>query len=116
MAFDLTQFRIDRLHGRRSFDLRIDGNKLVLVGENGTGKTTVINILYYFLSRQWPRLAQYEFEKVTAVIDGREYVVKYEWLRNIEWLHESSHRRVRGHLSPRVVDQLYTMIAAEGGN
>jgi predicted ATPase len=40
-------------------------NRLILVGENGTGKSTVANALYFFLSRQWKRLSQYEFESIS---------------------------------------------------
>jgi hypothetical protein len=38
MPTALTQFQIDGLHGRnRTIDIPIHDNRLVLVGENGTG-------------------------------------------------------------------------------
>ena len=46
MSGTLSQFRIEGLHGRRTLDVRITDNVLGLVGENGTGKSTVANIIY----------------------------------------------------------------------
>ena len=51
MAMNLTRLDVAGLHGRRSVQLDISDNRLILVGENSTGKTIVINLLYYFLSR-----------------------------------------------------------------
>jgi len=64
MHFQLERFRITGLHGSREIDIPISDNKLILVGENGTGKTTTANFIFYFLTRQWDRLADYQFESV----------------------------------------------------
>ncbi len=69
----LSRFRIDSLHGQRTVDLPIVDNQLVLVGENGSGKSTVANILYLFLTRQWLRLQSLDIRAVSAVIDGATY-------------------------------------------
>jgi recombinational DNA repair ATPase RecF len=47
MSGRLTQFRIEALHNTRTIDIQIEDNKLVLVGENGTGKSTVANFIYF---------------------------------------------------------------------
>lgn len=70
MPTSLTRFQIDGLHGRsRSIDIPIRDNRLILVGENGTGKSTVANLLYYVLTQQWRRVSEYRFGslEVTAV-------------------------------------------------
>ncbi len=64
MTFQLEHFRITGLHGSKQIDMPIRDNKLILVGENGTGKTTVANFMYYFLTRQWDRMSEYQFESV----------------------------------------------------
>jgi hypothetical protein len=56
-------------------DVRINDNKLVLVGENGTGKSTFANLIYYFLTRQWQRLHDYRFSAIEAVLDDQELKV-----------------------------------------
>jgi hypothetical protein len=59
-------------------DVRILDNKLVLVGENGTGKSTFANLVYYFLTKQWRRLHEYHFTAVEAVLGGEELRVTPE--------------------------------------
>ncbi|HEY6330540.1 MAG TPA: AAA family ATPase [Blastocatellia bacterium] len=70
MALRLTNFRIRGLHDGITVDIPIEDNRLVLVGENGSGKTTIINLLYFLLSRQWHRLARYKFTELSVTIDG----------------------------------------------
>jgi ABC-type polysaccharide/polyol phosphate transport system ATPase subunit len=54
MSASITQFRIQALHGlNRAIEIPIRDNRLVLVGENGTGKSTVANLIYYALTQQW---------------------------------------------------------------
>jgi predicted ATP-binding protein involved in virulence len=65
MPTALTQFQIEGLHGRnRMIDIPIRDNRLVLVGENGTGKSTVANLLYYVLTQQWRRVNEYRFSSI----------------------------------------------------
>ena len=42
----LTKFAIYGLWGERNYELEINDEKLIVVGENGTGKTTVMRILF----------------------------------------------------------------------
>ena len=70
---DLTGFSITGLHGRFNVDAKIDGGCLILVGPNGTGKSTIINTLYFALTRQWARLLDLKFEQVNLKF-GRDHV------------------------------------------
>ena len=80
MTATLEYFEVLRLHGHTTYRIPIKNNRLVLVGENGTGKSTVLNILYYFLTRQWRRMMSYDFESVTVGIDGKRATVSREQL------------------------------------
>jgi predicted ATPase len=73
MPGQLTRFRIEGLHNNRTIDIPIIDNKLVLVGENGTGKSTVANFIYFFLTTQWSRMIEHKFKSVLAVIDSKAY-------------------------------------------
>lgn len=59
-----TRFEIRGLFGTKHVDLPIAGDALILVGPNGVGKSTVANIFYFFVSRQWRRLIEYSFEEI----------------------------------------------------
>nr|VFK31284.1 MAG: AAA ATPase domain-containing protein [Candidatus Kentron sp. MB] len=76
----LERFSIIKLHGYWTIDARIKDNTLILVGENGSGKTTFLRILFHFLSGLWHSLVQFSFKSIIATINGKEYELSYEEL------------------------------------
>ena len=78
---NLNLFEIKKLHGFRDYRLEFKDNMLILVGENGIGKTTVLRILYYFLSGQWESLAKFNFHELRLVIDNKEHKLPYSFLK-----------------------------------
>lgn len=97
MTNTLERFQIEKLHGRKAVDLRITDNTLVLVGENGSGKTTVLRILFHFLSGRWNFLVPFRFDSVIATISGTEYKVTHEELSRA---FKGIDRRFFAHLPP----------------
>jgi predicted ATPase len=91
-------FRIEGLHGRRTIEIPIEDGKLILVGENGTGKSTVASILFFFLSGQWHRLEDYEFDSVSGVFEPSVITITHDQLRS-DHPARGQHRR---HFSPRL--------------
>lgn len=65
------QIKIKGLFGELNYDIKLEDNKLILVAENGSGKTTIVNIIYYFLSKQWNKLIRYKFNSISAKINGK---------------------------------------------
>ena len=76
----LESFKIIGLHGHKKLNVQIKDNTLILVGENGSGKTTFLRILFHFLSGRWQSLAQFKFEQIVATIGGKEYKINNEEL------------------------------------
>ncbi|WP_075633326.1 AAA family ATPase [Rhizobium rhizosphaerae] len=74
----LTGFRIINLNERLNVDLIIENNTLILVGENGTGKTTILRIMFYFLSGRFIELSKFRFEEIKAYFGTKEVSVKLE--------------------------------------
>lgn len=75
MTLELTRFSILGLHGKYDIDIPIHDNRLILVGVNGLGKTTVISFLYFVLTDQWLRLLDYDFVAIEISINGREITI-----------------------------------------
>jgi predicted ATPase len=78
LVFNIQQFEIKGLHGNRNYIIDFIDNKLVLIGENGTGKSTVITLLYYFISEQWIRLKEYNYLSLCLKFNGIEYSLTKE--------------------------------------
>lgn len=73
----ITRFEIKKLHGNKNIDLKLVDNTLILVGENGAGKSTVLQLFYYLLSGQWNSMAKYQFESVCMTIENKKHTLRY---------------------------------------
>ena len=80
MSSILSHFQITSLHHLNTVTVEIDDDKLILVGENGTGKSTVVNLIYFFLTRQWDRMLDYKFHSIKATIHSKDYDISREEL------------------------------------
>ena len=88
-------------------DIPIQDNSIVLVGVNGIGKSTVINIFYYLVSRQWQRLSEFHFSTVTIEVNGKQFSVRRDDLKQPS--NVTSHLR---HLPPRYVSAVQRLLDA----
>jgi hypothetical protein len=70
---EIQNFTVIGLHGKSNYQIKLVDNTLILVAENGSGKTTIVSMFYYFLSRQWSKLNEYKFDTLTLTINGRDF-------------------------------------------
>lgn len=87
----LKRIRIIGLHQNRTIDALVENNTLILVGENGSGKTTFLRIVFFLLSGRWTSLLQFKFQEIVVTINSSELRVTYE---QIESAFKSSERRI----------------------
>jgi predicted ATPase len=63
----IKKFKITKLFGFRNVTIPFSDNIKILIGENGLGKTTVLNCLYYVLSEKYQKLFGIDFERIELV-------------------------------------------------
>ena len=100
MSAKITEFKIKRLHGYQNITIPIKDNTIILVGENGLGKTTVVNLLYYFLTRSWERMLDYEFTEISIKISNKVHTITNELLHSSANIRERHYRTRRYHTPP----------------
>lgn len=66
----ISGFSASGILGSRHYHLRLDGPASIIVGPNGTGKSTFLSLFYLMLSRQWARLNEYEFSELVLHHSG----------------------------------------------
>lgn len=69
----LQNFKIKKLFGYQNVDLHFDNNVLILMGENGLGKTSILNSLYFTLTKKWKKLLKINFEDISLVIGNNSF-------------------------------------------
>ncbi|WP_214849514.1 AAA family ATPase [Exiguobacterium sp. s138] len=76
----LDRFEIEGLNNDKNISLTFDENIRILLGENGTGKTTILTILYYVLSRKFYNLYNIDFSKINIKLSTNETITLHkEW-------------------------------------
>ncbi|TKH10746.1 hypothetical protein FC694_25370 [Bacillus wiedmannii] len=77
---NLTCFEIEGLNNEKNVSLTFDNNLRILLGENGTGKTTILTLLYYVLSRKFHNLYNIEFSKIHLKLSTNQTItLDKEW-------------------------------------
>lgn len=102
---NIQEIKIVDLHGSINIDIPFHENKLILVAENGAGKTTIVNIIFFFLSRQWSKLNEYNFKSITATINDEKFI----------YLKKSSrkHSATTHYIDPDILDYISTRYSHE---
>lgn len=87
---NLKSFKIFGLFGRYDVELPFDKQVNVFIGENGLGKTTILNCLYYVLQKKYSQLENIHFQQIeisfqnssTPLIISKADVIAYNQKRN----------------------------------
>ncbi len=111
MDFTIQRFVIRGLHKTRDYDIPVRDNKIVMVGVNGLGKTTVVNLLYLILSRQWERVLEYDFASVVLTINGTDHTLEQE--KNQSTTDFSLSQQLRTQLSRAVPRHQFRTLSSE---
>jgi predicted ATP-dependent endonuclease of OLD family len=67
-------FKIESLFNDRDINISFDKNFRVLIGENGLGKTSLLNALYYTLTGKFSKLSSLVFKKIVIEFNSGKKV------------------------------------------
>lgn len=74
MEVYMRSFKIQGLHDSKTVSIHFNSAVNIFVGENGVGKTTVLNILYYLLSGNYIELKKFDFTKISIEFNDNEII------------------------------------------
>ncbi|QSV74099.1 MAG: ATP-binding protein [Aphanizomenon flos-aquae KM1D3_PB] len=71
---NIKSFSVYGLFGTDDIHIPFDENIKILVGENGIGKTQVLNLFYYTLTRNFFKLGEFSFNKLILEFHNRKAI------------------------------------------
>lgn len=78
---NLKSFSIKSLFGDRDVNIPFNDDIKILIGENGLGKTTVLNMMYYTLTNKLFKLKDFDFKSLEmAFMDGQKISIDRDTL------------------------------------
>lgn len=75
--FKISNFSIKRLFGYKDVSLQLKDKVQIYIGENGLGKTTVLNAFNYILTLDWKELSIINFVEISIVVNKTKYVFSH---------------------------------------
>ncbi len=110
----IKEFSIFGLFGDRNLIIKFKSPTKILIGENGTGKTTVLNILYSVLSCKFRKLLSYDFTKLSIKFRSGDQI-EIKKIDLMEDIDKSStqifHERLRIHVGASEFRELHSLVA-----
>ncbi|MDH2591938.1 AAA family ATPase [Acinetobacter nosocomialis] len=67
---NLLSFKINNLNNEYDIELSFNENKKILVSENGSGKTTILNIFHSFFSLDYQSTIKYKFDSIEIELNN----------------------------------------------
>lgn len=71
----LSHFKIFGLFGRKNVFIPFDNTANIFIGENGLGKTTILNALFYTLTCKFSKLNSIIFDRIELQFIGNEPII-----------------------------------------
>lgn len=69
----IQKFEISGLFGYKDVNITFNHSTLIVIGENGFGKTSILNALYFLMTRSYKRLLKIKFNALSLTIDDKKY-------------------------------------------
>ncbi|MCW2259612.1 MULTISPECIES: AAA family ATPase [Sphingobacterium] len=70
----ISRFKITKLFGYQDVDIDFNDRYKILIGENGLGKTTILNALYFLLDKKFRKLNNLKFESIELIFSNKSKI------------------------------------------
>lgn len=107
----IKKFVITDLFGYQNVNLDFDKSVMILMGENGLGKTSILNSLYYTLTGKWQKLLKINFGSIALTVGKLSYSFtkeQLEWVLNDKKRDQSKNRSFRD-----LRDKVYDLVSRD---
>lgn len=117
------EIEICGLFGETDVKIPIKDNRMVVVGYNGIGKSTILNIFYFFISQQWYKLVEFDFSSVSLKLKNKNKKLKISHSELIEFVefhrrdrHLNKYRtRYSSHFNKAMLKSAYDIVVKQAG-
>lgn len=103
---NIKKFTINGLFKVQNVVIPFENNIKILIGENGLGKTTILNSLYYLLTKKWHKLIKVPFDSIELEFDNTS-VISFSKNQLEAFLVDDKRQRKRGNI--HIINQLKNM-------
>ncbi|MGI9649556.1 AAA family ATPase [Chryseobacterium sp. RLHN22] len=103
----ISKFCIKGLFNIHNVEIPFNENIKILIGENGLGKTTILNTLYYTLTRKWSKLLKIPFVSIEVTFENND-VIFFTKENLTSYLMDDKRQRKRG--TTKLVNELRNII------
>lgn len=93
MSTIIEYFKISGLFGKKDVELSFKNKVQIYVGENGLGKTSVLNMLYYLLSCKFDEMLKINFASVSFKLNGKAFEFTKTQIQGYVERNKPSHQR-----------------------
>lgn len=69
----IQEFEIIGLFGYKNICIVFKHNTMIVIGENGFGKTSILNTLFFLITHSYKRLLEIKFVALRLIIDNQEF-------------------------------------------
>ncbi len=103
----ISRFCIKGLFNIHNVEIPFNENIKILIGENGLGKTTILNTLYYTLMKKWNKLLKISFVSIEVTFENNDVIFFTKENLN-SYLMDDKRQRKRG--TTKLINDLRNII------
>lgn len=105
----IQRFYVEGLFGFRNVDIKFEDYIKILIANNGAGKTTILNLLYYTLEGLYEKILEIKFNKIELTILNKKFSFnKEDIIGYVEYVEYE--RNMKPRIPSRIIEYIENYI------